>query len=103
MIAELPERFHIVCNIQGDPLASLPVLNPHPPPFTSTGRYTQERRDIFDAFHVQGFLWPAERDLLHHFMMLHQDGFAWNDSERGYFCEDFFPPVEMPTIPHQPW
>ena len=50
-----------------------------------------------------GFLLPAERELLHHFMSLHQDGFAWNDSERGHFREDFFPPVEIPVIPHTPW
>ena len=40
---------------------------------------------------------------MHHFMTLHQDGFAWNDSERGHFHEDFFPPVEIPTIAHEPW
>jgi hypothetical protein len=50
-----------------------------------------------------GFLLPAERDLLHHFMMLHQDAFAWNDTERGHFREDFFPPIDIPVIPHKPW
>ena len=40
---------------------------------------------------------------MHHFMTLHQDVFAWNDSERGHFREDFFPPVEIPTIAHEPW
>ena len=35
--------------------------------------------------------------------MLHQDGFAWTDSERGHFREDFFPPIDMPVIPHKPW
>ena len=36
-------------------------------------------------------------------MMAHQDAFAWNDSEQGHFREDFFPPVEMPVVPHTPW
>jgi hypothetical protein len=36
-------------------------------------------------------------------MCLHQDGFAWNDEERGHFREDFFPPIEMPTVSHKPW
>jgi hypothetical protein len=36
-------------------------------------------------------------------MMLHQDGFAWSDAERGHFKEEFFPPVDMPTVPHKPW
>ena len=65
-------------------------------------RYTQEHKDLFDKAN-EGFLWPAERDLLHHFMMLHNDGFAWTDAERGHFHEDFFPPVDIPVIPHTPW
>ena len=36
-------------------------------------------------------------------MCLHEDGFAWNDAERGHFREDFFPPIEIPTVPHKPW
>ena len=35
--------------------------------------------------------------------MLHQEGFAWDDSERGHFREDFFPPIDIPVIPHTPW
>jgi len=58
---------------------------------------------LFDVAHPPGFLLPAERNLMHHFMMLHQDAFAWNDTERGHFREDFFPPVEIPVIPHRPW
>jgi hypothetical protein len=46
---------------------------------------------------------PAERDILHHFMAVHQDGFAWDDSERGKFRTDFFPPVDIPVVPHTPW
>src|SRR5258705_3098609 len=40
---------------------------------------------------------------MHQFMMIHHDGFAWSDEERGHFREDFFPPVEMPTVAHKPW
>ena len=36
-------------------------------------------------------------------MMIHQDAFAWDDLEWGHFREDFFLPVEIPTIPHTPW
>ena len=78
--SDLPTHFRIIRNIVGDPLADLPTLNPNPPPFTPTGRYTQERKDLFDKNNEE-FLLPAERDLMHHFMMLHQDGFAWTDSE----------------------
>ena len=40
---------------------------------------------------------------MHHFMCLQNLGFAWDDSERGRFREDFFPPVSMPIIEHKPW
>lgn len=103
VLTSLPNKFRIIRNITGNPLADMPTLNPNPPPFAPSGRYTAERRDIFNNYHPPGFLWPAERDLLHHFMVLQQDGFAWNDTERGHFREDFFPPVLIPTIPHRPW
>ena len=35
--------------------------------------------------------------------MLHNDGFAWTDAERSHFREDFFPPVDIPVVPHTPW
>jgi hypothetical protein len=102
VIGELPEKFRIIRNIVGDPLEHLLMLNPDPPPFRPCGRYTKKRKELFDELNP-GFLWPAERDLLHHFMMLHQDAFAWDDSERGHFREDFFPPIDIPVIPHTPW
>ena len=102
VLGELPDKFRIIRNIIGDPLQELPTLNPNPPLYTPTGRYTQERKDLFDKLNP-GFLLPAERDLLHHFMMLHQDGFAWDNSERGHFREDFFPPIDIPVVPHTPW
>ena len=102
VLGEMPEKFRVVRKITGDPLKDLPKLSPNPPTFVPTGRYNQERKEIIDKMNP-GFLLPAERALLHHFMCLHQDGFAWNDSERGHFREDFFPPVEMPVVPHTPW
>ena len=103
IIGDLPSRFRIVRNIIGDPLTDLPRLSPLPPRFRPTGRYSEERKQIVDKIHDDDFLWPEERNLLHHLMMEHQDGFAWTDAERGQFREDFFPPVEIPTIPHTPW
>jgi hypothetical protein len=102
ILGELPDKFRIIRNITGNPLKDLPVLDPDPPPFTPVGRYTQERKDLFDKLNP-GFLLPVERDLLHHFMMLHQDAFAWETTERGHFREDFFPPVDIPVVPHKPW
>ena len=102
VIGELPDKFRIIRQIIGDPLQNLPVLPTNPPPFTPTGRYTQERKDLFDKLNP-GFLRPAERALMHYFMMVHEDGFAWETSERGHFREDFFPPVDIPVIQHKPW
>ena len=101
VLGELAEKFRIIRNIKGDPLEHLPTLNPNPPKFTPCSRYTQEHKDLFDKAN-ESFLWPAERDLLHHFMMLHNDGFAWTDAESGHFREDF-PPVDIPVVPHTPW
>ncbi|KAJ3990949.1 hypothetical protein F5050DRAFT_1537266, partial [Lentinula boryana] len=81
----------------------MPKLSTHPPEFTPTGRYTEERKAIIDKVHEGDFLWPEERKLMHHLMMEQEKGFAWNDEERGKFREDFFPPIDMPVIPHTPW
>jgi hypothetical protein len=101
-IGTLPDKFRIIRNIIGNPLKELPILPIIPPTFTPTGRYTEERKEIFDKINA-GFLLPSERDLLHYFMMIHNDGFAWETSERGHFREDFFPPIDIPVIPHKPW
>lgn len=100
---ELPDYYRIKRNISGDPLEDMPVLSAHPPEFISTGRYTQERKEIIDNVHKGNFLWPEERKLVHHLMMEQNQAFAWDDSERGRFRTDFFPPVVMPTIEHKPW
>ena len=101
--AELPEKFRIERKIIGDPLKDMPTLDPNPPPFQPTGRYTRERKEQMDKIHSEDFLQPAERDLMHDFVCKQNEGFAWTDSERGRFREDFFPAVEMPTVPHTPW
>ncbi len=103
VVTEVPEHFRIERNITGDPLSIMPTLSPNPPDFVPTGRYTQERMEAFDKVHPGDFLWPEERKLLHHFMCLHNESFAWTDIERGSFKPAYFPPVEIPTVPHTPW
>jgi len=100
---DLPEKYRIIRDIRGDPLAEMPILNPRPPNFVPTGRYTEERKEFIDKVHEGDFLWPEERKLVHHLMMEQNLAFAWDDSERGSFREDFFPPVIIPTVEHQPW
>ena len=78
-------------------------MSKHLPEFTPSGRYTLERKEIIDKVHSEDFLWPEERKLMHHMMMLQEKGFAWNDQERGKIREDFFPPIDMPVVAHTPW
>ena len=61
VLADLPEKFRIIRNIVGDPLADMPTLPKVPPPFEPSERYTLERKQKMDANHPEGFLWPAER------------------------------------------
>ena len=100
---ELPSRFQIIWDIKGDPLQDMPWLNPRPPNFIPISRYTSEHRDQFKEVHVGNFLLPEEHKLVHHFMCLQNSAFTWTDQEHGYFCEDFFPLIDIPTILHKPW
>ena len=36
-------------------------------------------------------------------MMVFEKGFAWNESQKGSFREDWFPPVKIPVVSHVPW
>ena len=99
---ELPSRFCITREIKGNPLKDMPQLSTRPPPYTPTGRYTPERKEVIDQAHPEDFLLPEECALLHHFMCIQNLGFAWNNFKRGHFHEDFFPPIEILTIPHKP-
>ncbi len=100
---ELPEKYRIKREITGNPLADMPGLSTNPGDFSPTGRYTAERKEIIDKIHEGDFLWLEERKLMHHFMMLQEQAFAWDDSERGSFRHDFFPPVEVPVVEHKVW
>ena len=102
VIGELPDKFRIIWNIIKEQLKDLPILPTWLPTFVLIGWYTQEQKEIFNKLNA-GFLLPAERDLMHYVMMVHNDGFAWETLERGHFWEDFFPPVNIPVILHKPW
>jgi hypothetical protein len=102
-LMDLPEKFRIIRDIKGDPLETLPVLTPNPPDFKPTGRYTHDRMEAFEKVHGTDFLSPEEMKIGHHMMCMHNNAFAWDDSERGTFKTEYFPPVKMPVIPHTPW
>jgi len=40
---------------------------------------------------------------MHDFMCQQNRAFAWNDTEKGRFRPDFFPPIDIPVIPHIPF
>ena len=103
VLGTLSEEFRIVRNITGDPLEAMPVLPTNPPDFVPKGRYTLERMQAMDAAHDEDFLWPEERKLMHHLVAEQNEAFAWDDSERGSFKEEFFPPVDIPVVEHTPW
>ncbi|CDO69491.1 hypothetical protein BN946_scf184662.g11 [Trametes cinnabarina] len=98
-----PEKFCIERNITGDPLATMPELNPNPPEFSPTGCYTVERKEAMDRTHRGDFLWPGEQKLLHNFMCKHNDAFAWSDSEPSCFNPEFFPLIKFPVLLHTLW
>lgn len=102
VVTQLPGRYRIIREIQEDLLENMLVIEKVPPPFEPIGRYTEERRITLEKVHP-GFLWEGEMELLHHFMMLHQDGFAWTDKERGRFKPEYFPPVDFLVILHVPY
>ena len=99
----LPEQFHIKRDIRGNPLGDIPRLFERPEEFRPTGRYTKERKEIIDKLHKGDFLWGEERKLMHHFMMIQNEAFAWDDSEHGSFKHEFFLPIEIPVMEHKPW
>ena len=103
METELPSRFRITYDIKGDPLKDMLVLMTQPPPYALTGRYTEECKDIIECAHPGDFLLPEECMLMHHFMCAQNLGFAWYNLECGHFCKDFFPSIEILTIPHKLW
>ena len=85
VIEELLGEFRIQREIIGDSLAEMPELLVKPSGFEPTGRYTLEQKKKIDSHYEGDFLWDEERKLMHHFMMLQNEGFAWEDQERGKF------------------
>ena len=74
---------------------------------TSTGaadfgnQLTKERWEVF-RWRMTGFLWEEE-NLVFEVLVKNEGALAWEDAERGRFCEDYFDPVVIPTIEHEPW
>ena len=103
VLGTLPERFRIMREIVDDPLQGIPELPEHPPEFEPRGHYTLERKEKLDMAHKEGFLWPEERKLMYWLVREQNKAFAWDDTEREKFKEEYFPLVEIPTVAHILW
>jgi hypothetical protein len=71
IMMQLPEEFHIVCNITGDPLENMPVLPTHLPDFIPGLQYMQEQYDKLQL-NPDRYLWPEEK-LVHHLKREQED------------------------------
>lgn len=98
----LPENFCIVRRILCNPLTDLPMLPICLPEFVPGDRYTLEQKETMSV-NPDKFLWPEEEKLVHHIISIHETAFAWDESEKGKFSDEYFDPVVIPTIEHIPW
>ena len=99
----LPEAARLKCRFPEDSLASLAPMNMHPPHIMTYGqRLTKEQ---WEAFHVaeRGFLWQEEIKLAFDVLKRNEEALAWDDTEKGWFHDDYFAPIVVPTIEHKPW
>lgn len=72
------------------------------PTFEPGGRLTQERVDQID-FGPEGWLTPAERNLVLHVLRLREKALAGAPEERGCLKSTWADPVKVATVPHTPW
>jgi hypothetical protein len=85
-----------------DPALTLPPLSSTPPDFTPTGRFTEERMKMMDI-DKNTHLWPEEKKLFKHILVLNEKAFAWGDDERGIFRRDWFSDYKFAVVDHKPW
>ncbi|EIM87301.1 uncharacterized protein STEHIDRAFT_56789, partial [Stereum hirsutum FP-91666 SS1] len=97
-----PEDTKVRRNIPEDPLLTLPRIDKRPPEFRPTKRITPERLKVLNI-NMDSFLSKEEEKLFTQVMMNNEDVFAFDESERGTFREDYFSPYIIPTVPHEVW
>jgi len=98
----MPVHARIIHSFPEDPLLLLPQLSPHPPDFEPGKRLTKERMDELGILQNK-FLWPEERKLAAQVLANNELALAWDETEKGRFRDDYFPPVVIPVIEHTPW
>jgi hypothetical protein len=98
----LPDEYRITRRAHPNPLADMPSLPIHPPTFSPSKIYTQERYEQHDV-NPDGFLWPDKVNLVHHLIRVQEEAFAWTKLKKGKFKDEYFAPILIPTIEHVPW
>ena len=98
----LPEEYRIQRQKHLDTFAMMSELLHTPPEFVGGKRYTQERYEANDV-DPAGFICDGEKKIVHHFLLMHKDTFAWDKTEKGLFKKPYFSPVKIPVIEHIPW
>ena len=99
----LPEAARPKCWFPEDPLKSLPFMSTNPVQIATYGwRLT---KDWWEALKLaeNGFLWDEEIKLAFEVLKNNEEALAWDDSEKGRFRDDYFDPIVIPTIEHEPW
>ncbi|KAJ8580939.1 hypothetical protein M405DRAFT_887581, partial [Rhizopogon salebrosus TDB-379] len=98
----MPAHACIIRCFPEDPLLSLPTVSPTPSDFVPGIHLTEERMNDLGIF-KNTFLWPDEQKLAAHVLLINEMALAWDETEKGRFRDDYFPPVIIPTIEHTPW
>lgn len=98
----IPYHMKTLRQYPDDPLRNLPRLPHIPPPFTPTSKVTAERMDGLELDKNEK-LWPEERKLLQHILVINSRSIAFDEQERGTFRKDYFSDYKMPVVEHIPW
>lgn len=98
----IPEHQKTQRNFPEEPLNNLPSLPYHPPDFIPSSKITAERMAAL-GIEDHDELWPEERKLLQHILLINERSIAFDENERGTFRQDYFSDYIIPTIEHEPW
>ena len=99
----LPEAARPKRRFPEDPLLTLPQISRCPAmPLVFGSQLMKERWEAFQL-RQKGFLWEEEVNLVFEVLMRNEEALAWDDTEKGKFREDYFDPVVIPTVEHEPW
>jgi hypothetical protein len=103
--ATLPEEFRVVRKMPENPLDTLPKISSQPSQVWIPGkRLTVERwAALKDTLKKENFLWPEEIKMLRDVLLANEVALAWDESMRGSFNPEYFPPVILPVVAHEPW